>query len=208
MYGHCLAGIAANEQLDVAEAERCFREALQVAKRSGDTHSHAARLACALLGELLYERGEVDEADRLLDESYQLGAEGGVVEFMIARYVIGARIKAVRGDRDCRRRVAWTTARDVAATRGLPRLRAHVDNERMRLELPVAPSGVAHEQPRSPTAGSVRSPPSSAMRPKFAGCSPINPAWPANAPRPGCNGCNIRAARARCCRPTGCSWLP
>ena len=43
----------------------------------------SARLACALLGELLYERGEVDEADRLLDESYQLGAEGGVVEMMI-----------------------------------------------------------------------------------------------------------------------------
>ena len=41
MYGHCLAGIAANEQLDVAEAERRFREALRVAKRSGDTHSHA-----------------------------------------------------------------------------------------------------------------------------------------------------------------------
>ena len=100
VYGHCLAGIAANEQLDVAEAERRFREALRVAKRSGDTHSHAARLACALLGELLYERGEVDEADRLLDESYQLGAEGGGVEFMIARYVTGARIKAVRGDRD------------------------------------------------------------------------------------------------------------
>ena len=31
VYGHCLVGIAANEQLDVAEAERCFREALRVA---------------------------------------------------------------------------------------------------------------------------------------------------------------------------------
>ena len=81
--GTAFVGIAANEELDVAEAERCFREALRVAKRSGDTHSHAARLACGLLGELLYERGDVDEADRLLDESYQLGAEGGVVEIMI-----------------------------------------------------------------------------------------------------------------------------
>ena len=145
VYGHCLAGIAANEQLDVAEAERCFREALRVAKRSGDTHSHAARLACALLGELLYERGEVDEADRLLDESYQLGAEGGVVEFMIARYVTGARIKAVRGDRDAAA-ARLDDAAHVAATIGLPRLRAHVDNERMRLDLPVPLAGtVAHE---------------------------------------------------------------
>ena len=144
VYGHCLAGIAASEQLDVAEAERCFREALQVAKRAGDTHSHAARLACALLGELLYERGEVDEADRLLDESYQLGAEGGVVEFMIARYVTGARIKAVRGDRDAAA-ARLDDAAHVAATIDLPRLRAHVDNERMRLDLPVAPPGRAGE---------------------------------------------------------------
>ena len=110
IYGHCFAGIAANEELDVAEAERRFREALRMARRSGDTHSHAARVAGALLGELLYERGEVDEADRLLDESYQLGSQGGVVEFIIARYVIGARIKALRGDRDAAAD-AWTTVR-------------------------------------------------------------------------------------------------
>ena len=91
VYGHCLAGIAANDELDVADAERWFREALRVAKRSGGAQSHAARLTCALLGDVLYERGEVDEADRLLDETYHLGAEGGVVEIMIARYVTGAR---------------------------------------------------------------------------------------------------------------------
>ena len=143
MYGHCLVGIVANEQLDIAEAERCFREALRVAKRSGTIHSHAARLACALLGEVLYERGDINEADRLLDESYQLGAEGGVVEFMIARYVIGARIKAVRGDRDAAAARLDDGAR-VATTLGVPRLRAHVDCERMRLDLPVAPPA-AHQ---------------------------------------------------------------
>ena len=137
VYGYCLAGNAANEQLEVAEAERCFREALQVAKRSGGTHSHAAHAACAYLGELLYERGEVDEAERLLDESYQLGAAGGPVEFMITRHVIGARIKALRGDRAT---AAKTPRRrhPGRGTLGLPRLRAHVELERMRLDLPVA----------------------------------------------------------------------
>jgi serine/threonine-protein kinase PknK len=137
VYGHCLVGIAANEQLDVAEAERRFREALRVAKRAGDTHSHAARLACALLGELLYERGDVDEADRLLDESYQLGAEGGVVEIMIARYVTGARIKAVRGDYAAAAARLDDGAR-AASIFGLARLGGHIENERMRLDLPVA----------------------------------------------------------------------
>jgi ATP/maltotriose-dependent transcriptional regulator MalT/DNA-binding SARP family transcriptional activator len=137
VYGYCLVGIAASEQLDMAEAERRFREALSVAKRAGDTQSHAARLACALLGDLLYERGEVEQADRLLDESYQLGAEGGGVEFMIARFVTGARIKAVRGER------AGAAARlddgaRAATNFSLARLRAHIENERMRLDLPGA----------------------------------------------------------------------
>jgi serine/threonine-protein kinase PknK len=148
MYGHCFVGIAANEELDVAEAERRFREALRVAKRCGGSHSHAARLACALLGELLYERGEVVEAERLLDESYQLGSEeGGVAEFLIARYVTGARIKALRGDHDAAAARLDDGAR-VAATLGLPRLRAHIDNERMCLDLPVAewPGRVGHEE--------------------------------------------------------------
>lgn len=140
IYRHCLDGIAANEELDVAAAERCFREALQVAERSEATASHAALLAYALLGALLYERGEVDEAERLLGENYQLGTQGGVVDNMIARYVIGARIEAVRGDRVAAAGLLNDGAR-VADARGLPRLRAHVDNERTRLGLPVSPRG-------------------------------------------------------------------
>jgi len=139
LYGQCLAGIASNEELDVDEAERRFREALRLAKQCGGTGSHAARLACALLGELLYERGDVDEAERLIAESCQLGSEGGIVEFMIARYTISARLKAMRGDRDAAVQQLDDGARAAAAL-GLPRLRAHVDNERMQLCLPVAES--------------------------------------------------------------------
>jgi serine/threonine-protein kinase PknK len=148
VYGYSLAGVAANERLDITEAERCFREALQVAKRSGATHSYAAHEACAHLGQLLYERGEVDEAERLLDESYQLGASGGPVEFMITRHVVGARIKALRGDPDTAAGRLDEGAR-IAATGNIPRLRAHIDNERMRLNLPVAerPGRVEHDDP-------------------------------------------------------------
>jgi serine/threonine-protein kinase PknK len=147
VYGHCLAGIAAKETLDITQAEQHFREALRVAKQCGGTHSHAARLACGLLGELLYERGDVDEAERLIEESCQLGSEGGIVDFMIARYVIGARIKAMRGDRDAAA-VVLDDGERAAATLGLPRLRAHVENERMRLGLPLAgsPARDKHEE--------------------------------------------------------------
>ena len=35
------------------------------------------------MGELLYERGQLEEAEALLDDAYELGAEGGLVDFML-----------------------------------------------------------------------------------------------------------------------------
>jgi ATP/maltotriose-dependent transcriptional regulator MalT len=131
MYGHSFAGIAANEQLDVVAAEHEFREALRTAREFGGIHSQAARLASALLGELLYEQNKIDEAEHLIDESYELGPEGGVVDFMLARYGTGARIKALRGDLDSARH-RLNEGASVARTLSLPRLAARVASERQR----------------------------------------------------------------------------
>ncbi|QSE89820.1 protein kinase [Rhodococcus pseudokoreensis] len=137
MHGHCFAGLAAFEQLDVVAAERSFRAGVRVARRLGGKHSEAARLADSLLGALLYERGEIDQAESLLDEGYELGGEGGLVEFKIPRYVLGARIKALRGDRIAAAQRLDEGAR-IAVTLSLPRLRANVENERVRLGLPLS----------------------------------------------------------------------
>ncbi len=75
VYARCFGGIAARYQLDIPTALKSFREAYEIGVGIGP-QSHAARLAGALLGELLYETGELAEAMRLLDESYQLGFEG------------------------------------------------------------------------------------------------------------------------------------
>lgn len=134
VYGHCLAGIAASELLDIPEAEDHLRTALRLARRNGGIHSHAARLAAALLGELLYEDGKVKEAAALLDESRHLGLQGGVPDVMIARFAIGARLKMLRGRRT--EAIALLDEGSSAATEyRLPRLRARVDNERVRLGL-------------------------------------------------------------------------
>ncbi|MFI6865339.1 protein kinase [Nocardia sp. NPDC050406] len=138
VHGLCFLGVAASLQLDIAGAERYFRGALKVAKQSGGSHSYGARLAGSLLGELLYERGEIVEAERLLDEGYKLGPEAGVVDFKLARYVVGARIKALLGDRAAAIRRLNEGAR-VAHAMSLPRLRAEVENERLRLGLPPHP---------------------------------------------------------------------
>lgn len=98
MYGHAIAGLSAYEQLDIVAAESSFRTALEVARRSG-SRSHAARLASALLGGLLYHEGELAEAEVLLDESFELGSEGGPPEFLMATYGTAA---AGREFRFCR----------------------------------------------------------------------------------------------------------
>ncbi|WP_425464586.1 protein kinase domain-containing protein [Nocardia yunnanensis] len=155
IHGLCFLGLAASLQLDIPRAEQYFRAALEIAKQSGGSHSYGARLAGSLLGELLYERDEVAEAERLLDEGYKLGPDAGVVDFKLARYVVGARVKALRGDRAAAVRRLNEGAR-VAVSMALPRLRAEVENERLRLGLPPHPEfgplpPVDHRHRRTPT---------------------------------------------------------
>ncbi|MFL6086799.1 MAG: protein kinase domain-containing protein [Mycobacterium sp.] len=138
VHGLCYTGLAHQLMLDITTAEACFRKALKIAKRSGGSHSYTARLASSGLGELLYERGDIDEADRLLDEGYKLGPEGGSVDFKIARYVIAARIKALQGDRRAAGQRLDEAVR-VARALSLPRLRAMAEHERTRLGLSRGP---------------------------------------------------------------------
>ncbi|MEU5843459.1 protein kinase [Rhodococcus sp. NPDC047139] len=134
IYGLCLCGIAANERLDVEGAEEYFRTALRRARRNGGVHTHSGRLAAAMLGELLYEQGRITEAETLLDESNLMGIDGGATDFMIARYATATRLKMIHGDRE-----AATELLDeglcAAAINDLPRLRARLENERVRLGL-------------------------------------------------------------------------
>ena len=131
-YGYCLAAIAANEQLDAAGAEAHLRHAIRIALLPSGRPTYIAKLAGSLLGELLYERGQLDEAEALLDDAYELGAEGGLVDFMLASFGTGARLKFTRGDTEsARRRLA--EGLDIARALQLPRLEARLLNETVRL---------------------------------------------------------------------------
>jgi len=138
VYAACYDGIAARYQLDIARAEASLRRAFEIGSGVGP-HSHAARLAGALLGQLLYETGDLATAMRLLDESYQLGPEGGGVDYLAARYVIGARLRAIHGDRDSAVQ-RLSAGMGVAEQLGLARLAAAVNNERIRLGIEIAPA--------------------------------------------------------------------
>jgi ATP/maltotriose-dependent transcriptional regulator MalT len=140
-YARCFAGIAARHQLDISLALHRFREAFDIGTAVGP-HSQWAGLSGALLGELLYETGELAEAAHLLDESYHFGPEGGAVDYLAARYVVSARLKAAQGNRHTavsRLDEGMTVAEELQ----LPRLAAAVNHERVRLHLPITASEAA-----------------------------------------------------------------
>jgi ATP/maltotriose-dependent transcriptional regulator MalT len=131
-YGYCFAALAANEQLDVAGAEAHLHHARRIALLPSGRPTYVAKLAGALLGELLYERGQLDEAETLLDDAYELGAEGGIVDFMLAAFGTGARLKSARGDVAAAQR-RLDEGLDIARTLQLPRLEARLLNESVRV---------------------------------------------------------------------------
>ncbi|TAM51701.1 MAG: winged helix-turn-helix transcriptional regulator, partial [Nevskiaceae bacterium] len=134
VYGLCFAGMAAAGQgaLDIAAAH--FQEALEQARAGAGRHSHAARLAAALWGQIQYERNELPEAERLLEESRALGAEGGVVDFSLATYATLARLREVAGDLAGAHELL-DEGLETAQRLRFERLTAALNTERVRLYL-------------------------------------------------------------------------
>lgn len=130
-YGYCLDAVSAREQLDFDAAETSLRHAMNLAQASDEDRSYLSRLSGALLGELLYERGDVEQAERLLDDSYHLDAEGGIVEIMLATHVVGARAKHALGQDD-QAAERLDTGERLAHALHLPRMAAHITAERLR----------------------------------------------------------------------------
>lgn len=132
IYGHCFAGMAAYEQGHYSEAEASFKDALYLAQRRAGDHSHAARLAGAMLGKIYYEYNQIAEAESLLEDSIALGVEGGVVDFSLASYIPYARLIALRGDED-RALQILDEGEQTARLLCLERLTACIAAERVRL---------------------------------------------------------------------------
>ncbi|WP_019931789.1 serine/threonine-protein kinase [Nocardia sp. BMG111209] len=132
VFGLLSTGAAAYEQLDIGTATACFEQARETARERSGPRSQAMRVSAALLGESVYRRGDLDEAERLLDCGHEPAARVGPVDFVITVFVIGARVQAVLGDTAAAAERLDEGLR-IAADRRLPRLAAHLRAERLRL---------------------------------------------------------------------------
>lgn len=144
IYGRCFSGIAAQAGGDLALAKRHFRDAVQSARASTGRQSHAARLACALLGQLQYEMNELQEAAELLQESSTVGIEGGVADTYMATYIAGARLCLLKGNRAAASDILLEGGR-TARHLGLDRLAASVAAEQVRISLGEGDLAAAQE---------------------------------------------------------------
>jgi serine/threonine-protein kinase PknK len=131
--GWCLAGAAALEELDVDGARKYLTQALRWGERDSGRGSYLPQMALAQLGALEYHLGDLDAAERYLDESYAFGV-AGLGNLTLPLHVVLPRIKAARGDLGS---AADRLARGAAVARdlGLGRLAAAVFEEQARLGL-------------------------------------------------------------------------
>lgn len=134
VYGTCFDGIAAARAGRLDVARKRFKEAMEVGARSAGTQSNAARLASALLGQLLYEENDLVEAERLLRESRFLGFEGGVVDFYLATFLASCRLAVHRGDVEEALSIL-SEGEETARALNLERLGVAVACERVRVKL-------------------------------------------------------------------------
>src|SRR6202011_3170361 len=117
--------IAAHELLEIPTAELHFETAISVAETIGGKQSVPARLSGTLLGALRYEQGRLDEAERLFESSAALGAEFALVDFMIATYATGGRLKALTHEFEAAA-MRFDVGLNAAERFRLPRLAARI----------------------------------------------------------------------------------
>lgn len=98
VYGRCFFGMAQLAIGQLAAAADSFQQTLSLARETAGRHSHAAQLAGALLGQVLYESNALHDAELLLEESRELGVEGGVADFSLATYITLSKIKVQQVD--------------------------------------------------------------------------------------------------------------
>ncbi|MBB5498721.1 LuxR C-terminal-related transcriptional regulator [Paraburkholderia sp. MM5384-R2] len=113
-------------------AEKSLRQAHELASRLHGEHSLLSAMPSTQLAQILYEKGELEEARTLIDECADLSPVFGIPDSVIARQLTTARLAMSDGN-DQAAHAALDAATLIADRYKMPRLHAHVLAERVRL---------------------------------------------------------------------------
>jgi LuxR family transcriptional regulator, maltose regulon positive regulatory protein len=141
VYRRCLQGLAEERQLRLAAAQGYYREGLRISEQHVGPHSVAAALPASLIARILYEQGDLDEAEALIIDRAQLISAGAMLDCVWSAYFVMARVAAARMNHE-RTHTILERAENQGAARGWGRLAAAAIAEQARLHLN---DGRAHE---------------------------------------------------------------
>jgi LuxR family maltose regulon positive regulatory protein len=134
VYRRCLQGIAEFRQIRLAAAEGHYREGLRVAEQYVGPNSVAAALPASLIARILYEQGQLDEAEALVIDRASLINSGTMLDCVRSAYFVMVRVAAARMNLE-RAHTLLERAENHGISRDWGRLTAAATAEQARLYL-------------------------------------------------------------------------
>jgi LuxR family transcriptional regulator, maltose regulon positive regulatory protein len=134
VYRRCLQGIAEVRQIRLAAAEGHYREGLRIAEQYVGPNSVAAALPTSLIARILYEQGQLDEAEALVIDRASLISSGTMLDCVRSAYFVLTRIAAARMNLE-RAHTLLERAENHGISRDWGRLTAAATAEQARLYL-------------------------------------------------------------------------
>ncbi len=143
LVARCLSALSHVMEGRIVEAERILRGAYEDAEHGGPACAGVACTAAALLGDVLYELGEVESARRLLEARIELIERVAIPDAVLRAYVVLAMAHWLEGHR-LEAFDALDRLEDFADVRGLDRLHAHALRLRVGWDLQQGKSDAAN----------------------------------------------------------------
>lgn len=134
VYAKCFQGWGQMVQGRLGSALEHYRLALARAREASPGYSVPGALAATFLADALYERDELDEAERLLSEHFAFIPEGSTLDIVLLAYLTLTRIRFARGQ-EAEALHLLEEAEAMGRDRGAARVAATVRLERVRLAL-------------------------------------------------------------------------
>ncbi len=134
VYRRCLQGIAELRQIRLTAAEGHYREGLRIAEQYVGPNSVAAALPTSLIARILYEHGQLDEAEALVIDRASLISSGTMLDCVRSAYLVLAGVAAARINLE-RAHTLLERAESQGISRDWGRLTAAATAEQARLYL-------------------------------------------------------------------------